>query len=297
MTKKAVSFFLALTLIVISVPAMATTPSISLNDLNQVGGTSQSPTLSVALNNLNQVTGTVTMPASPTLSVALNNLNQVTGAVTSPASPTLSVTLGNLNQITGAVTSPTLSMTLGNLNQVNGIAAGAPLSPALSIALNNPNHFSAIAGNYGVPLTGLFTIMDTLTEDAQTEFDSIAAYVGNRQSVAGYFGMDIPQLVLKGELSSGYLGLDASALILSEYVSLAIHDYQATSADVAATFGFASEYQDGQPVVVMFGYHNENGAIVWNALNTVATNGQVKIDFPADLLLAAGSEAILGILS
>ena len=49
--------------------------------------------------------------------------------------------------------------------------------------------------------------------------------------------------------------------------------------------------------MAMFGFKDTNGRLVWNALNAVAVNGQVKIDFPSELLLKAGSEAILGILS
>jgi len=277
MTRRISCFLLALTLIIITIPATATD---SGTGDGQNPGTAESPILSVVLNNLNQVTGVVTMPAqSPTLSATLSNLNQVTGVVTSPGQ------------------SPTLSATLSNLNQVTAIEAGAAQSPTLSIALSNANQFTEIIAEYGVPLAGLFTIKDKLTEDARTEFDAIADYVNEGQAVAGYFGIDLPELVLKGDLSSSYLGFDSSTFILSEYVSLGINDYQGNNTDVAATFGFASEYKDGQTVVVMFGYHDENGNIVWNALNTVAINGQVKIDFPSELLLKAGSEAILGVLS
>ena len=274
MTKKIISFSLALALILVSLSALADgSPAPGNGD-----GNAQSPTLSMTLNNLNQVTGAMTMPPqSPTLSMTLNNLNQVSGAVTSPSmSPTLSATLTGMNQITGA--------------------AGIP-SPTLSIALNSPKQFTAIVGEYGVPLDGLFTIMDSLTDDAQAEFNAIASYVGEGNTASDYFEIDVPQLILKGELSANYAGVDASSLILSEYVSLGIHNDPATDVDVAANFGFASEYADGQTVVVMFGYHDKNGAIVWNALNTVAINGQIKIDFPSSLLEKAGSEAILGILS
>ena len=238
MTKKITSVFLALVLIIASIPALT--------------AASQSPTLSVTLNNLNQVTGTST---SPTLSMTLNNLNQVTGATNSPS-----------------------------------------LSPTLSIALNNLTRFSAI-GEHGVPLNGLFTIKDKLTEDAQEAFNAIAAYVNKGQTAIGYFDMDIAQLIRSGALSAKYLGFDFSTLILSEYVSLGINNAERSWLNVSATFGFASEYREGQTVVVMFGYRDKNGNIVWNALNTVAVNGQVKVDFPAELLLNAGSEAILGILS
>ncbi|MBE0600536.1 MAG: hypothetical protein IH607_02025, partial [Firmicutes bacterium] len=138
---------------------------------------------------------------------------------------------------------------------------------------------------------------NTLTRDAQAAFDSIAAYVGGGQAVIGYFGTDIPQLVSSGSLSPNYLGYDFSKLILSEYVSLGINAEQGNGLDVISTFGFASQYQDGQTVVAMFGYREKNGEIVWTALNTVTEDGQVKVSIPSELLRRAGSEAILGILS
>ena len=151
------------------------------------------------------------------------------------------------------------------------------LATTPSITTNDLNQVTI--EEYDVPLAGLFTIMDTLTADAQAEFDAISAYVNQGQAVAGYFGIDMPDLVL------------------SEYVSLGINNYQADYGDVTATFGFATVYQEGQPVVVMFGYKDENGNIVWTALNAKIVDGEVQIDFPSELLLLAGSEAILAILS
>ena len=151
--------------------------------------------------------------------------------------------------------------------------------------------------DYDVPLAGLFTIFDTLTMDAQAELDAITEYVNGGNTVADYFGMDIAALVESGDLSEDYLDVDLSQLVLSEYVSLGINNYQESMGDVSALFGFATEYQEGQTVLVMFGYMDDNGDIVWNALNAEVIDGQVKIDFPSDVLLPAGSEAILAILS
>lgn len=146
-----------------------------------------------------------------------------------------------------------------------------------SITTNDLN--TVIIEEYDVPLAGLFTIMDTLTADAQAEFDTISAYVNKGQAVAGYFGIDMPDLVL------------------SEYISYGNNNYQESYGDVTATFGFATEFQVGQTVIVMFGYKDENGSIVWNKLNAEVVEGGVQIVFPSDLLLKAGSEAILAILS
>ena len=151
--------------------------------------------------------------------------------------------------------------------------------------------------DYNVPLAGLFTIYDTLKEDAQAEFDAITEFVNGGQPVADYFNIDIPEMVQSGDLSESYADIDMSKLVLSEYVSLGINNYQESMGDVSALFGFATEFQDGQTVVVLFGYKDDNGDIVWNALNAEVIDGQVKIDFPSNLLLAAGSEAILAILS
>jgi hypothetical protein len=133
--------------------------------------------------------------------------------------------------------------------------------------------------DYNVPLTSLFTILDTLTADAQAEYDAIVAYVNKGQAVAEYFGMDMPDLDL------------------SEYISLGISNYEANLGDVTATIGFVTEYLVGQSIVVMFGYKDENGIIVWTALNAIVIEGGVQIDFPSELLVKAGSEAILAILS
>ena len=234
-----------------------------------------------------------TTAQSPTMSMTMTNLNHVVETtVNTSLSPTLSMTITNLNQVTGTSTSPTMSMTLNNLNQVNN----TKLSPNLSMALNNLNRFSII-GEYGVSLVGLLTIMDSLTDDARAAFEAIAAYVAKGQAAAGYFGMDLAELVLSGSLSSSYSGFDFSSLILSEYVSLGIYDFEASDYGVSTVFGFASEYRDGQTVVAMFGYLDAKGDIVWNALNTTAVDGQVRVDIPSELLLLAGSEAILGILS
>ncbi|HPJ01283.1 MAG TPA: hypothetical protein PKU80_00385 [Candidatus Limiplasma sp.] len=276
MTKRTISFFLALALIIVAFSAIAESSSMTENSQNQPGGTDESPDLSVTLGNLNQVTEIV----------------QNTGQ-----SPTMSMTLGNLNQVTGTGQSPTMSMTLGNLNQVTGTNTAQVLSPTLSMTLNTLNRFSATIKGYGVSLNGLFTIQDTLTRDARAAFEAIAAYVGKGQAVIGYFDTDVTGLVLRGKLAPGYLGVDFSRLILSEYVSLSIHNTLETDIDITSTFGFASEYRDGQPVMAMFGYREKNGDIVWTALNTITVNGQVKVDIPSELLRRAGSEAILGILS
>ena len=274
MTKRLICFLLVLILSTVTVAAVATDSSTTLDTLNK--NTNNEPSNG----------------QSPTLSVALYNLNQV--ANTQPLmSPSLSMTLNNLNQVSGGGWSPSLSMTLGNLNQVS---ANTGLSPSLSMTLNTLTRFSSLK-NYGVPLSGLFTIKEKLTEEAQAAFDAIAAYVGDGQAAFSYFGTNISNQVLKGYLSSAYLRLDLSQLILSEYVSLGINDYQPSNDGVSATFGFASEYSDGQPVLAMFGYRDAAGGVVWNALNTVAVDGQVKIDIPSELLLRAGSQAILGILS
>ncbi len=282
--KRITSFLLTLALILITIPALAENPSMTLNDLNQVGGgneqTGQSPTMSVTLNNLSQVTEVVvTQGQSPTMSMTLNNLNQVTETGTTQGQ------------------SPTMSMTLNNLNQVTGTSENRVLSPTLSMTLNTLTRFSATVEGYGISLNGLFTIKDALTEDARTAFNAIAAYVQQGQAVIGYFGTDMGEQIKRGNLSPAYLGFDFNNLILSEYVSLGINSELEDNLDITSTFGFASEYQDGQTVVAMFGYRNDAGEIVWTALNTVTVNGQVKVDIPSELLLKAGSEAILGILS
>lgn len=279
--KRIASFLLTLALILITVPALAENPSMTMNDLNQVGGNEQNG-------------------QSPTLSVTLKNLNQVTEVVVSQGqSPTMSMTLYNLNQVTGTTQgqSPTMSMTLNNLNQVTGTSENRVLSPTLSMTLNTLTRFSATVEGYGISLNGLFTIKDTLTEDARAAFDAIAAYVQKGQAVIGYFGTDMGEQIKRGNLSPAYQGFDFNQLILSEYVSLGINNQLEDDLDITSTFGFASEYQDGQTVVAMFGYRSDSGNIVWTALNTVTVNGQVQVDIPSELLLKAGSEAILGILS
>ena len=277
MLKRSLSILLTLLLIIVANPVLTAAESITMNGLNQNTGSAdgESPTLSVTLNNLNQITEIIGGPGqSPTLSMTLNNLNQVTGS-NSGLSPTLSMTLNNLNQVTGNNTI---------------------MSPTLSMALNSLNRFTAME-QYGGTLMSLFTIKAQLTKDAKAAFNAIAEYVDRGQAAIGYFGMDITDLVRNGKLSSKYLGSDFSKLILSEYVSLGIHNELESWFDVSTTFGFASKYQEGQTVVAIFGYRDRNGNIVWNALNTVAVDGQVRIDFPSELLFRAGSEAILGILS
>ena len=283
MTKRTISFLLVLALSTLLLPALATDSSMTVDDLNQatdiVTGTSQSPSISMTLNNLSQVTGTVTNNSiSPSISMTLNNLNQVSGTTS------------------GGTFSPSVSMTLNNLTQVSQTETGAVISPSLSMALYNLNRYAALNAS-GVSLSGLFTIKDTLSDDARAALEAIAAYVEDGEAAFGYFNTDIMTLILNGNLSISYYGFDFSSLILSEYVSLGINDYQADSAGVTTTFGFASEYQDGQTVVAMFGFKDPSGNILWTALNTVASGGQVTIDIPSDLLLMAGSEAILGILS
>ncbi len=278
--KKAACFLLTLALVLTSITALAQSPSITTNDLKQSGGTNegngQSPTLSVTLTNLSQVTEIVPQAGQ---------------------SPTMSMTLGNLNQVTGTNQSPSMSMALENLNQVTGTGATKAMSPTLSMTLNTLTRFSASVKGYGVSLNGLFTINETLTPDARAAFDTIVDYVGKGQGVVGYFGADFQGLVLKGALSPNYYGFDFSKLILSEYVSLQINQALESNVDVTSTFGFASEYKDGQTVVAMFGYREKSGTIVWTALNTVSVDGQVRVNIPSELLRRAGSEAILGILS
>lgn len=145
----------------------------------------------------------------------------------------------------------------------------------------------------GVPLGTMVGINGELSAQTRTELAAITAFVAGNKPAVEYFGADV-QAAAASQLPAG---VAASSLILSECVSLTIGDYQTSYGDITSTIGFATQFDADQPIVVLFGYTDANGNMVWQPLQAVVVNGMVRITFPADLLEKAGSSATLAILS
>ena len=144
-----------------------------------------------------------------------------------------------------------------------------------------------------VPLGATISVSPELTDAARKELAAITAFVAGNKPAADYFG----ETVKAG--MAGFLpaGVSTSDLVLSEFASLTIQNYDAASGDIVSTIGFATPFTADQPVVVVFGYTDESGATVWQALEATVVDGKIKVTFPAELLLKAGNSATIAILS
>ena len=106
-----------------------------------------------------------------------------------------------------------------------------------------------------------------------------------------YKTADKPVGILSAFAFTGFLGYILGP-ILNAYLS-------AGMGDVIAPFQFATVYQEGQPVVAMFGFVGADGVVEWHVLQAeVVAGGIVNVTIPADLALRMTTETtVLAILN
>lgn len=125
-------------------------------------------------------------------------------------------------------------------------------------------------------------ISETLSEEAAAEIDRLYQFVStNNQSPAMYYNESIREQ-MAGLLPDGVLLGD---LQLNEFVSLEMRNFSEAQGDTIASFRFATQYQDGQPVVasvVIFGLNGETTTV---PLKAEVEGGLVKVLFPQDMLV------------
>ncbi|MDO4740648.1 MAG: hypothetical protein Q4A66_08285 [Eubacteriales bacterium] len=84
-----------------------------------------------------------------------------------------------------------------------------------------------------------------------------------------------------------------------EFMPLVVENYRAEYGKVAATFRFATPYEEGEVVVVLIGTRDaQSGELVWIALEGIGTAEGVQIEFDAASLEAAqAGNAMLAVVS
>ena len=131
------------------------------------------------------------------------------------------------------------------------------------------------------------------TDFANETLQSFVAHKNKNKNIADFFSVEMQQSMLKLLPAD----TDLKKMILSEFVSLGIGDYIASYGDITCTFQFPTDYKEKKPVVAMLGYLGAQGETVWVPLKTEALNGTLVIVFPSEVLLAAGHDVVLAVLS
>ena len=105
-------------------------------------------------------------------------------------------------------------------------------------------------------------------------------------SAAAYFG-DVKDAAGNAVSLASVLGTDD--VKVNEFVPLVIKDYDVSYGNVRSTFKMPTAYAQGEKVVVLVGVKNPaTGEIEWVALEGVGvgTDGEIQVEFPAELLAA-----------
>jgi len=131
------------------------------------------------------------------------------------------------------------------------------------------------------------------TEFADETLNAFLAYKNKNKVIADFFSAEMQESILKLLPAN----TDLKKMIISEFASLGIGEYTASYGDITATFQFPAAFKDKKPVVAMLGYLNAQGETVWVPLKTEVKNGALVIVFPSEVLLEAGHDVVLTVLS
>lgn len=155
----------------------------------------------------------------------------------------------------------------------------------------------SIVSETGVELPPGFQIIPLVaTESATRELAAIQSFVTTpNATVVQYFDVAVREEIAK-LLPEGF---DLDTLSMNEFLPITVVNYEESYGDVAATFQFATQYQEGQPVVALVGITDEvTGVVAWTVLKAEVVDGLVKIHFTQDILLKIQSgDAMLAILN
>lgn len=129
------------------------------------------------------------------------------------------------------------------------------------------------------------------------ELARIAEFVmHNNSPVVDYFPADV-RAQIQAKLPAG---VDIEKLSLNEFVALAVENFDSAYGNMIASFSFATQYRDGQPIVAVVGLYADGSADVeWVVLSAEVVGGLVKVYFTEDVLsrISEGTSASLAILS
>ena len=128
---------------------------------------------------------------------------------------------------------------------------------------------------------------------ADKTLSEITAYNAKNKLITGFFSEEVKVKALEFLPKD----TDLNKMTMSEFVSIGIGEYKAEFGDVTATFQFPLEFKDKQLAVAVLGYTDAQGNTVWAPLKTEVVDGTLVILFPSEILLVAGHDAVLAVLS
>lgn len=145
-------------------------------------------------------------------------------------------------------------------------------------------------GNAG---NALIYIRTEPSEFANETLKTFMAYKNKNKMITDFFSVEIQESILKLLPANA----DLKKMIMSEFVSLGVGEYSDSYGDITATFRFPTTFKDKKPAVALLGYLDTQGETVWVPLTTEIKNGSLVIVFPSELLMVAGHDVVLAVLS
>lgn len=131
------------------------------------------------------------------------------------------------------------------------------------------------------------------TDFATKTLNAFLEYKNKNKVITDFFSAEMQESILKFLPEN----TDLRKMIISEFLSLGIGEYVDSYGDVTCTFQFPTDYKEKKPVVALMGYLDVSGTTVWVPLQTEVLDGKLKIVFPSEVLLVAGHDVVLTILS
>lgn len=119
------------------------------------------------------------------------------------------------------------------------------------------------------------------------------AFKNKNNAITDFFSAEMQESILKLLPAN----TDLKKMIMSEFASLGIGEYVLSYGDINVTFRFPTTFKDEKPAVALLGYLDTKGETVWVPLATEIKDGSLVIVFPSELLLVAGHDVVLAVLS
>lgn len=138
------------------------------------------------------------------------------------------------------------------------------------------------------------------TESVDSALKQLADFVGGQGLAPARFFEEAVQQAIASLLPEG---ADLDNYVINEFAPLIVENYSEEYGDITSTFRFASEYEDGQPMVALIGLvtgkdEQGNPVVEWTPVQAEVEDGLVKVHIPADLLVRLnGQEAMIAFLS
>jgi len=155
-----------------------------------------------------------------------------------------------------------------------------------SISTGDTTQGGGSTASTGVAIEEGFVLEPTDTpETIQNEIQQMFDFVNGtdpQQPAAQYFSDEVQQMIAEKLPET----VAADNLVVNEIVPLVMANYDSAYGDVTTEFTFATEYVEGETVVVLLGLIDVDGNIEWVAVDAVAVEGGgLAVTFPQDVLL------------